>query len=107
MTFEGDDGNGGVVPELTLRMGDYVKLRQPPECEEEGVGDVEPSTPRRGALIWWWVKMALLCVVLGVLAGAFLKWVGPYFMDKVNFVAILNLIRVTDFFMQVNGLFVR
>ncbi|KAJ9706741.1 hypothetical protein PVL29_001957 [Vitis rotundifolia] len=82
MTFEGGDDDGGVVPELTLRMGDYVKLRQSAECEEEGFGDVEPSTPRRRGLIWWWVKVALLCVVLGVLAGVFLKWVGPFFMDK-------------------------
>lgn len=99
MTFEGGDDDGGVVPELTLRMGDYVKLRQPAECEEEGFGDVEPSTPRRRGLIWWWVKVALLCVVLGVLAGVFLKWVGPFFMDKVKFVAILHFIRkITDFY---------
>lgn len=105
MTVESGDDDGGLVPVLTLRMGDYEKLRQPAECEEEGFGDVEPSTPRRGGLIWFWVKVALTCVVLGVLAGVFLKWVGPFFMDKVNcFGKFTFFIDKLMIFIQVDGL---
>ncbi|KAK0588127.1 hypothetical protein LWI29_034767 [Acer saccharum] len=76
-----------VVPELTLRInggeitdnnnnGDYVKLR---DFEEEGIG-----SPRRCSCrsLWFWFKLFSLFTCLVLLAGVFLKWVGPFFMDK-------------------------
>ncbi|KAK9276637.1 hypothetical protein L1049_006173 [Liquidambar formosana] len=103
MTY--DDGGDEVVPELKLRMGDgngdYVKLRplEERDCEAEGYGceGEEPSSSSssssassgRGWCLWWWVKMFFLFACLAVLAGAFLKWVGPYLMDK-EVIPILN-----------------
>lgn len=83
MTYYEDDE---VVPELTLRIdidennnnnkGDYLKLR---ECEEGG-----PGSPRRWSCgrVWYWVKLAVFLTSLGLLAAVFIKWVGPFFMDK-------------------------
>ncbi|KAJ7944828.1 TVP38/TMEM64 family membrane protein [Quillaja saponaria] len=86
MTYYNEDGGGGeVVPELRMRIGsddnngDYMKLRQSPE-EFEAVTD-PPSSGRRGSL-WYWVKLALLLMFLGLLAGVFVKWIGPFLMDK-------------------------
>ncbi|KAK2664730.1 hypothetical protein Ddye_003304 [Dipteronia dyeriana] len=90
MTYYEEDNE--VVPELTLRIndgeitdnnnnninnnGDYVKLR---DFEEEGLG-----SPRRCGCrsMWFWFKLFLLFTCLVLLAGVFLKWVGPFFMDK-------------------------
>lgn len=93
MTY--DDGE--VVPELIVRIGgeadekgDYVKLRDgggdcgPPPEGFEAVA--EPSSPRKLASLWYWVRLVLLVMCLGLLAGVFAKWVGPYLMDKVKFV---------------------
>lgn len=78
MTY--DDGEE-VVPELTLVMGDgkgnYVKLK---DCE---ANTEEPSSSSgNGWTVWWWVKVFLLLVCAVVVAGVFLKWIGPYLMDK-------------------------
>ncbi|KAI9174028.1 hypothetical protein LWI28_010549 [Acer negundo] len=92
MTYYEEDNE--VVPELTLRInggeitgnnnnnnnnnnnGDYVKLR---DFEEEGIG-----SPRRCSCrsLWFWFKLFSLFTCLVLLAGVFLKWVGPFFMDK-------------------------
>uniref|UniRef100_A0A2N9EWB6 Uncharacterized protein n=1 Tax=Fagus sylvatica TaxID=28930 RepID=A0A2N9EWB6_FAGSY len=94
MTYYEEDG-GEVVPELKLRIGGedvnggYVKLSQGPgDCEEQQaiVGVVvvgEPSSPGRGGYWWKWFKLVVLCIFLGLLAAVFIKWVGPFFMDKV------------------------
>lgn len=76
-----------VVPELRLRLGEdgpgekggYVDLG---ECEADG----SPPSPWRGwrGLVLYWVKLALLFSCLGLLAGVCLKWVWPFFMDKVG-----------------------
>ncbi|KAJ4712895.1 SNARE associated Golgi family protein [Melia azedarach] len=90
MTYYEEDNE--VVPDLGLRIdveennnikGDYVKLR---ECEEE-----EPGSPRRWSCgkVWYWLKLALLLTCLGLLAGVFIKWVGPFFMDK-EVIPIIN-----------------
>ena len=90
--YEDDGGRGEVVPELTFPThtdhynGDYVKLRcgpddSEPEATLEAVA--EPPPPTRRWFIWYWVKLVLLFVCLGLLAAVFIKWVGPFFMDKV------------------------
>ncbi|KAJ7952422.1 TVP38/TMEM64 family membrane protein [Quillaja saponaria] len=85
--YKEDDGEGEVVRELRMRIGsecddnngDYVKLRESPE-DSEAVTD-PPSSGRRGSF-WYWVKLVLAFMFLGLLAGVFFKWVGPFFMDK-------------------------
>lgn len=98
-TFSEKDGGGGgeVVPELSLRLGGdgdnggYAKLGSGPyDCEAvEGLGGVreEPLSPRNraGGCLWNLVKLVLLGVFLGLLAAVCIKWVGPFFMDKVGF----------------------
>jgi hypothetical protein len=100
MTYYEEDG-GEVVPELKLRIGGedvnggYVKLSQGPgDCEEQQaiVGVVvvgEPSSPGRGGYWWKWFKLVVLCIFLGLLAAVFIKWVGPFFMDK-EIIPIIN-----------------
>ncbi|KAF7828351.1 transmembrane protein 64 [Senna tora] len=92
MTFNKDDGGKvEVFPELTLRIGtddskgDYVKLRPGPahsEPEAAVGGAAEASPPARGGSVWYWVKLVVLFICLGLLVAVFLKWVGPFFMDK-------------------------
>ncbi|MBA0735878.1 hypothetical protein Gogos_019680, partial [Gossypium gossypioides] len=97
MTFNddnNDDEGGEVVPELKLRVeGDddvnekRVSLRQRllEGCEAEENNSLlkEPgfsSQSRRS--IWYWIKLGILLTFLGLLVAVFLKWVGPFFMDK-------------------------
>ncbi|PPD70362.1 hypothetical protein GOBAR_DD32760 [Gossypium barbadense] len=97
MTFNddnNDDEGGEVVPELKLRVEGYddvnekrVSLRQRllEECEAEENNSLlkEPgfsSQSRRS--IWYWIKLGILLTFLGLLVAVFLKWVGPFFMDK-------------------------
>lgn len=86
--YEGDE----VVPELRPRTGEdghcekgvYANLgyRNLEGCEAE---DSPPSPRRRWrGLVWYWIKLALLFSCLGLLAGVCLKWVWPFFMDKVG-----------------------
>ncbi|GKU95421.1 hypothetical protein SLEP1_g8785 [Rubroshorea leprosula] len=109
MTYYEEDENGGdkVVPELTLRVeGDSAdckegcaKLRERllEECEAEGEGlclkGPAFSSGWRGA-VWYWLKLVLLFVILALLAVVFLKWVGPFFMDK-EVIPIINWERRT------------
>ena len=98
MTYYEEDGVE-VVPELSLRIGGednngvggYVKLSEgPSDCEEEqAIGVVaEPSSPRTEGCLWKWFKLVVLCIFLALLAAVFIKWVGPFFMDKVDFCSI-------------------
>ncbi|KAF5478394.1 hypothetical protein F2P56_004956 [Juglans regia] len=99
MTYREEEAGGDeVVPELCLRVGgdanngDYVKLKQGPHDREteEGFGGVgEPSSPRRGGCLWYWVKLLVLCISIGLLAAVCIKWVGPFFMDK-EIIPIIN-----------------
>ncbi|KAA8521944.1 hypothetical protein F0562_012742 [Nyssa sinensis] len=96
MTYDEDDG---VVPESNMTMGDgngdYVKLRESDDfnCQGEGFvgGGTQTLSPRGGIWwsLWWWAKAALLLMFLGVLAAVFLKWVGPFIMDK-EIIPIIN-----------------
>ncbi|KAG6405722.1 hypothetical protein SASPL_133315 [Salvia splendens] len=67
-------------------VGDYVKL-------EVGVGGggaqclkaVSPSCGGGGEwrwLLWWWAKLLLVALFIAVLLAVFLKWIGPFVMDK-------------------------
>lgn len=97
MTYSDEDR---LVPELRMSLeahiddegdseGDFVKLR---DCEVEECGVIAATEGSsfclwrwRGSVVWYWVKLALLFTCLGLLAAVFLKWVGPFFMDKVSF----------------------
>lgn len=92
MTYYEEDGQGEVVPELGVRFGGgdvnegYVKLRMgPDECRPgEGFdGSVEPSSPISGRSWWYWARLVLLVLCGSLLAGVSVKWIGPFFMDKV------------------------
>lgn len=82
MTYS--DCDDRVCPELKLRIedenGDYVKLGEEDGCEQEG--GLEPSSPTQGRSLWWWMKVVLLFIFLGALAVVFLKWVGPFLIEK-------------------------
>lgn len=92
------DEEDAVVPELTLsvsreeikncnNVGDYLKLRgSEVEDEEEGLRSPRRCSYRR---VWFWFKLSLLLTCLVLLAGVFIKWVGPFFMDKVRFLLII------------------
>lgn len=103
MTYDGGGGDEGGVPELRLSLvdagGDYLKLPQcdgsvPPigvpvmtmvDDDGELTVLVEPSTPKiRCRFLRKWVKMVLLFLFIAVLAVVFIKWIGPFVMEKVS-----------------------
>lgn len=107
MTYYEDDE---VVPELTLRIdidennnnnnkGDYLKLKE----YEEG----EPGSPRRRSCgkVWYWVKLAFFLTSVGLLAAVFIKWVGPFFMDKVSLFIIFSKLYVCMWLCMYLGFF--
>lgn len=117
MTFYDDNNNDEgveVVPELKLIVegddndvdGKRVKLRQRllEECEAEErdllLKESVFSSIRRKS-IWYWIKLGILFAFLGLLAAVFLKWVGPFFMDKVWFFFSPNFITLLDFLIRV------
>ncbi|KAK9927411.1 hypothetical protein M0R45_024595 [Rubus argutus] len=100
MTYEENVDRGEVVPELIIGIGgeddvakgEYVKLRQcPGDCEpaEVFVGAMESSSPKRIGCLWYWVRLVLLFMCLGLLAAVFIKWVGPFLMDR-EIIPMLN-----------------
>lgn len=84
----GDDGvDGGDY----LRLGDDCGVSSP--AVEEVVilvGSPGCCNGKWGEVLRCWVKMILLFLGLGLLAVAFLKWVTPFFMDKVRFFFYIN-----------------
>lgn len=101
MTFVSDDDDG-VVPELKLRMedsnrnGDYVKLNGSEAEGGNGGGggrdEGSSSCWKRGSFCWW-VKSVILFILFGALAAVVVKWIGPFFIDKV-LVILLPLVVV-------------
>ncbi|KAE8675687.1 Leucine-rich repeat protein kinase family protein isoform 1 [Hibiscus syriacus] len=96
MTFYNDNDEGGdEVPELKLRVeGDdddvnakrqtlRQRLLEESESEENDswLKDLGFSFLLRRS-IWEWIKLGILLIIVGLLAAVFLKWVGPFFMDK-------------------------
>ncbi|KAK8533206.1 hypothetical protein V6N13_046366 [Hibiscus sabdariffa] len=97
MTFYNDNDNdegGEKVPELKLRVeGDddvnakRVTLRQrlleEREAEEKDSWFKEPAFSFLWRVsIWDWIKLGILLIIVALLVAVFLKWVGPFFMDK-------------------------
>jgi uncharacterized membrane protein YdjX (TVP38/TMEM64 family) len=85
MTYDEEEG---IVPKLKGKIedkkGDYVILR---ESEGFSEGDCAQSSSsrsncRRWWLIWWWAKLVLVLAFVGVLIAVFIKWIGPFIMDK-------------------------
>lgn len=75
-----------------LRLeGDYVTLEAGGGRSGDGGARLLKETPRGGGrgelwwLLWWWAKLVLVVLLVVVLLAVFLKWVGPFFMDKVIF----------------------
>lgn len=73
-----------------LRLeGDYVKLEAGGGRSGDAGARLLKETPRGGGrgelwwLLWWWAKLVLVILLVVVLLAVFLKWVGPFFMDKV------------------------
>lgn len=102
MTFAGNDEEEGVVvvvpaPLLGLARedlkGDYVKLGGDDlednkgfvaGCMSDSSSELSYGGNSRCWSLWWWAKLVLVLAFVGVLAAVFLKWVGPFFMDKVS-----------------------
>ncbi|XP_022759436.1 transmembrane protein 64 [Durio zibethinus] len=99
MTFYDDNNNDEgveVVPELNLRVegdddddvygkGENLSQRLLEECEAEERDLLLKETAfssiwRRST--WYWIKLGILFTFIGLLAAVFLKWIGPFFMDK-------------------------
>ncbi|XP_052210943.1 uncharacterized protein LOC127813881 isoform X2 [Diospyros lotus] len=99
MTYIGHDQDDDcVVPELKLRVGgdngDYIKLREPEDCDTAG-GDPQPPCFGGGwCRLFRWAKIVALLILVGVLAAVFLIWVGPFFVDK-EIIPIINWERGT------------
>ncbi|EEF51030.1 transmembrane protein 64 [Ricinus communis] len=104
MTYNNNNDDDDGVPHLRTTTetgnhdednikGDYVKLGDCEVEEERLVGVIEGSSfclwKWRGSVVWYWFKLALLFTCLGLLAAVFLKWVGPFFMDK-ELIPIIN-----------------
>lgn len=53
--------------------------------------------------LWWWAKLVLVVLFVAVLGAVFFKWIGPFFMDKVNFALIYPEISI--FFALISGVF--
>ncbi|KAL1556792.1 transmembrane protein 64-like [Salvia divinorum] len=70
-------------------VGDYVKLEVDVGGGADGgaqcLKEVSPTCDRGGEwwwLLWWWAKLLLVALSIGVLLAVFLKWIGPFVMDK-------------------------
>ncbi|KAL9303462.1 hypothetical protein ACSQ67_020725 [Phaseolus vulgaris] len=50
--------------------GEYVKLRRDPQSE------ATTTTDGRGLRLWFWVKLGLCFLCLGLVALVVIKWVG-------------------------------
>ncbi|TKY70878.1 SNARE associated Golgi protein [Spatholobus suberectus] len=79
MTYaEEDEINDGARTrdvERTHDGGHYIKLRWDSQPEAT-------ASNRRGSGLWYWVKLVLCFLCLGLLALVAFKWVGPFFVEK-------------------------
>lgn len=80
------------VAQLSLRIddpnGEYVNLKEAEvqivDDFNNGLGDSDLVVrSSRCWLVWWWARLIILLIFVGVLAAVFFKWVGPFVMDKV------------------------
>lgn len=91
-----------------LRLeGDYVKLEVGGGGGADGAAlclkeEVSPSCGGGGGgewwwLLWWWAKLLLVALFIGVLLGVFLKWIGPFVMEKVRFSPYVGVCFLGEF----------
>lgn len=94
------------VAQLSLKIedphGEYVNLR---EAEVQNVDDMDiyndgvgesgsGMSSNRCWLVWWWARLIILLIFVGLLAAVFIKWVGPFVMNK-EIIPLLNWVRKT------------
>lgn len=85
------------APDEDVRVGaDYVKLEDGAKAGAHGKVETSTSGCCGGGdadvaavggwwwSLWWWAKLVLVVLFVGVLGAVFFKWIGPFFMDKVN-----------------------
>lgn len=91
------------VAQLSLRIddpnGEYVNLKEAEvqivDDFNNGLGDSDLVVrSSRCGLVWWWARLIILLIFVGVLAAVFFKWVGPFVMDK-EIIPLLNWVRKT------------
>lgn len=91
------------MPQLSLRIddpnGEYVNLKEAEvqivDDFNNGLGDSDLVVrSSRCWLVWWWARLIILLIFVGVLAAVFFKWVGPFVMDK-EIIPLLNWVRKT------------
>lgn len=78
-----------------VRLEDGVETEAPSSsssCSSSNIGSLNCN--RLWVSIWWWTKLALLVTFLALLGAVFLKWVGPFIMDK-EIIPALNWETVT------------
>ncbi|KAG6383931.1 hypothetical protein SASPL_156280 [Salvia splendens] len=70
-----------------LRMDvDYVKLAVGVGGGAQCLNEASPSCGGGGqwwSWLWWWAKLLLVALFIGILLAVFLKWIGPFVMEKV------------------------
>ncbi|XP_010276122.1 PREDICTED: uncharacterized protein LOC104610945 [Nelumbo nucifera] len=88
MAYNADDAVG---PELKLQVGegngDYVRLECSNNCQVNEFKRTEPSSSIKcrslwGRSLWWWAKVILAGICVGLLSAACLIWVVPFVLDK-------------------------
>ncbi|KAG6396977.1 hypothetical protein SASPL_143138 [Salvia splendens] len=69
-----------------LRMDvDYVKLAVGAGGGAQCLNEASPSCGGGGhcwSWLWWWAKLLLVALFIGILLAVFLKWIGPFVMEK-------------------------
>ncbi|KAM7531198.1 hypothetical protein LguiB_034608 [Lonicera macranthoides] len=92
------DEEGGMMPKLKQMIeedtkGNYVILKESDEGFDGASGaqisSIGIRVRRLWWSVWWWVKLVLLLSFFGILVVVFIKWVGPFFMNK-EIIPIIN-----------------
>lgn len=71
---------------------DYVKLEVggggAAQCLKEASPCCGGGAGKWRWLLWWWAKLGLVALFVGLLLAVFLKWIGPFVMNKVRFLLL-------------------
>ncbi|XP_022855801.1 uncharacterized protein LOC111377016 [Olea europaea var. sylvestris] len=69
--------------DLLTEGSNHVILDMPNEARLPEMSNLESQSKSRKRLLMWWIKVAILClVIIGILA-IFLKWGAPFLIEKV------------------------
>ncbi|CAA3018985.1 TVP38 TMEM64 family membrane [Olea europaea subsp. europaea] len=69
--------------DLLTEGSNHVILDMPNEARLPEMSNLESQPKSRKRLLMWWIKVAILClVIIGILA-IFLKWGAPFLIEKV------------------------